>query len=390
MENFTFYNPTRIVFGKGKTADIGKVTAPWGQRVMLLYGQGSVKKTGILDTVRQSLEKSDITVFECGGVQPNPVLSFAQQAIEAFRTDNLDAIVAVGGGSVIDTAKTIAAGVPYNGNVWDFFSGKAKVESAIPITVVLTLPAAASEMNSGGVITNEQTQQKFNIMGDPLYPKVSILDPANTFSAPLHHSLYGVVDAMVHLLEGYFNTTSHNTVLQDRYAEGIIRTIMESASVIKTEPDNYEARANIMWGATLAFNGLAPCGLGATGFPMHMIEHSLSAIYDVSHGAGLAMILPGWMRYRLHKSPERFARFAHTVFDIQPTADPVADAKQGIVALEKWLGTMDIPASLQQGDIPVAEIPQIAQNAVMLAQKWGLKEYTTDVITEVLQYSAGE
>lgn len=384
MQNFVFHNPTRIVFGRDKTASIGKVTLPYGKRVLLLTGQGSVVKHGILAKVTSGLSAAGISWVECSGVQPNPVLGFVRQAIDTFRRENLDAIVAVGGGSVIDTAKAVAAGVRYEGDVWDFFTGKANVLDAAPITVVLTLPAAASEMNSGGVITNEQTRQKFNLGGEPLSPKVSILDPVNSFSAPVNHSLYGVVDAMVHLLEGYFNGSDPWTPLQDRYAEGIIRTLMECAAIIREQPDHYDARANIMWGATLAFNGLAPCGIGPAGFPMHMIEHSLSALYDVSHGAGLAMILPGWLKYHSDSSPRKVNQFGRRIFELDHQDDRQG-AQAAIAELERWLRSMDIPASLHEGGIPIDEIPAIAENAVMLAQKWGLKAYTQAVIEDVLR-----
>jgi len=384
MQNFDFHNPTRILFGKGKTDRIGEVTAPYGKRVMLLYGQGSVKKNGILERVMQSLQAAGIGWIEYGGVKPNPVLSFVNQAIACFRQEDLEAIVAVGGGSVIDTAKAVAAGVCYSGDVWDFFCGKAEVKDAVPITTVLTLAATASEMNCGGVITNEATREKFNLMGASLYPKVSILDPVNTFTVPRHHSMYGAVDAIIHLLEGYFNAADPKTPVQDRMVEGLVRTIMEAAVIVFREPQNYEARANLMWSATLALNGLTTAGTGNTGFPMHMIEHSLSALYDISHGAGLAIIAPAWMKYAWDKNPKKYVQFAERIFDIRNGSESKC-ALAGIQALEKWFGMIQVPIRLPEANIPVKDIPAIAENAYRLAQVWEMPEYTVEVIETILK-----
>jgi len=219
MKDFEFYNSTRIIFGKGKTTLLGELTYPYGRRVLLVYGQASAKRKGLLEIVKMSLDNAGIEYVECGGVKSNPVVSFVRSAIDLVRKMKLEAIVAVGGGSVIDTAKAIAAGVHYQSDVWDFFAGTARVLKAMPITVVLTLAASASEMNDGGVITNEETQQKFGFGGEALLPKVSILDPMNTFSVPVDYTMYGAVDAIVHALEGYFNSSDPDTPFQDRFVE---------------------------------------------------------------------------------------------------------------------------------------------------------------------------
>ena len=242
MQNFDFYNPTRIIFGRGQTNRVGEVTKAYGKRVLLLYGRGSVKRIGLFEKVVRSLRQAGVGWIEYGGVRSNPVLGFARKAIDLFRREKLDAIVAVGGGSVIDTAKTVAAGVLYEGDAWDFFCNKAEVEKAVPVIVVLTLAASGSEMNGGGVITNEKTQQKLHLVGEPLFPKASILDPVNTYTAPIDHSMYGAVDAIMHVLEGYFNATDPATPLQDRFVEGLVKTVMENAKIIFYKPNDYEAR----------------------------------------------------------------------------------------------------------------------------------------------------
>lgn len=384
MQNFTFYNPTKIFFGQGKTACCGEMTLPWGKRVLLLYGQGSVKKNGILGQVKNSLAAVGIAWVELGGVRPNPVLSFVNTAIQRFRQEQLEAIVAVGGGSVIDTAKAIAAGVCYAGDVWDFFCGKAEVTVAVPITTVLTLAATGSEMNGGAVITKEETQEKYHCRGEVLYPKVSILDPANTFTVPRQHSMYGAVDAIVHVLEAYFNASDPHLPVQDRLIEGLLRTIMEAAKIIFEQPEHYEARANLMWCATLALNGLPTAGTGNTGFPMHLIEHSLSAMYDISHGAGLAIVAPAWMKYAEELAPRKFAQFAQRIFGIDEGKERER-ALAGIQALEHWFATLQAPIRLAEANIPVADIPRIAENAQRLAVVWDMPEYTCEVIESILK-----
>lgn len=385
MKSFEFYNPVKIVFGEGRTSEIGEVTAPYAKRVMLLYGKSSIKANGIYEKVVNSLTEAGISWVDCSGVKSNPVLSFVKEGISLFRREKLEGIVAVGGGSVIDTAKAIAAGVHYDGDVWDFFLNKAKVEKAPPITVVLTLAATGSEMNSGGVITNETTLQKYNLHGELLFPKVSILDPVNTFSVPLNYSMYGAVDAIIHVLETYFNGRAEYTPIQDSLVEALVKNIMDAAAGIIKKHDDYNSRAVMMWAASLALNGLTPAGAGPAGFPMHMIEHSLSAIYDIPHGAGLSIVAPAWMRYAANKNPLKFARFAKMVFGIDQS-DEKAAALEGIKALEDWFRSVYCPVRLEDVNISSDDIPKIAENARSLARKWGMKgEYKKEVIEDILK-----
>lgn len=390
MKSFEFYNPVKIVFGEGKTSEIGQVTAPFAKKVMLLYGMNSIKKNGIYDKVVKSLEDAGISWIDCPGVKSNPVLSFVREGISTFRKDGLEGIIAVGGGSVIDTAKAIAAGVYYDGDVWDFFLNKASVEKAPPITVVLTLAATGSEMNSGGVITNEKTLQKYNLHGEHLFPKVSILDPVNTYSVPLNYSMYGAVDAIIHVLETYFNGRADFTPIQDSIVEGLVRNIMDAAAGIIKKHDDYDSRSVMMWAASLCLNGLTPAGAGPAGFPMHMIEHSLSAIYDIPHGAGLSIVAPAWMRYAVKKGAAKFARFARMVFKIDAHDDETA-AAQGIKALEDWFRSVYCPVRLEDVNIPREDIPKIAENARSLARKWGMKgEYKKEVIEDILTMASDD
>ena len=384
MQNFTFWNPTRIVFGQNTIPQIGKETVAFGQKALLVYGRDSVKRSGIFDLVIKALNDAGVTVVEFGGVRSNPVLSHLREGVALAKLERVDVVVAVGGGSVIDESKAIAAGALAEHDVWDFFVDQARVKEALPLLTVLTLAATASEMNSGGVVTNEETRQKFNINSPLLFPKVSILDPTVTFTVPADYTAYAGVDAIAHMIEAYFTCQDSAIPLQDRLVAGLASTIMEATEQCLTRPDDYQARANMMWGASLAFNGLTTAGIGPYGFPNHMIEHSLSALYDIAHGAGLSIVIPGWMSYQAQRAPARLARFARQVFGVE-AADDAAAALQGIAALKGWYERVGSPTSLGAAGIPAADIDKIAENAVMLAKKWRLKDYTQEVIAEILQ-----
>lgn len=385
MDHFIFYNPTRIVFGKNETENIGNYIEE--SPCLLLYGKGSIKKNGVYDRVINSLLRHNVKFIEMGGIKSNPVMSFVYDAITFAKKENVKSILAVGGGSVIDTAKTVAAGVMYDGDAWDFFINKARIEKALPIYTVLTLAATASEMNSGAVITNEKTLQKFNINASVLFPKVSILDPVNTYTVSNNYTAYGCVDAMVHLFEGYFTQSATNTPIQDSFVEALVRVLIKSTKDIFVKPDDYESRANFMWAATLALNGLTTAGIGNYGFPNHMIGHSLSALYDTPHGASLSIVLIGWLKYQLQQDNyKKIVQLGKTVFELSGKEDRQT-AIDTIKSLETFFSSIGSPIRLKGLNIPLSDIDMIASNAVMLAQKWGLHTYTVDVIKEILKLS---
>ena len=384
MQPFVFHNPTKIVFGAHMVKKMGKYTAAYGKKALLVYGKNSIKSSGVYDQVTVSLLDAGVSWVEHAGVKSNPVLSHVRDGVALAKSEQVDVIVAVGGGSVLDEAKTIAAGAMTDGDVWDFFCDKAYVKQALPLITVLTLAATGSEMNNGGVITNEDTQQKFNIGSPQLFPKVSILDPCLTYSVPADYNAYSGVDAISHLLEGYFTSADQATLLQDRFVEGLIKTIMQSTEQILAEPDHAEARATMMWAATLALNGLSTAGIGGYGFPNHMIEHSLSALYDVAHGAGLSIVMPGWMAYKAKQQPAKFAQFASEVFGCSGGSEQER-ALYAAEALKQWFRKIGSPVTLAEVHISEQEILAIADNATMLAQKWGLNEYSAEVIVDILQ-----
>lgn len=383
MQNFVFHNPTKIIFGRGTVPSIGKESAEFGNRALLVYGQNSIKKNGLHGQVMASLAQAGLTVIEHGGVCSNPLLEHVRAGIAKVREHDLQVIVAVGGGSVIDTAKAIAAGSPADWDVWDFFIGKQTLKTALPITTVLTLAATGSEMNAGTVITNEASKGKFALSHRLLYPQVSILDPEQTFTVPPSYTAYGAVDAIAHVLEFYMTTTDEDVPVQAELMEGLIRNAMQSCERCLTDPCDYSGRAALMWTATLALNGLTGAGLGQTAFPMHMIEHSLSALYNVAHGAGLAVVIPGWLRWRLPQDAARIARLGRNVFNLVGGTDAEI-AEQTILAFRNWFSKVGSPVTLAELNIPASDTSQIAANALTLARLWRLDAYSQENIEAVL------
>lgn len=385
MQNFVFENPTKIIFGRGTIGRIGAEVKRFGTKVLLVYGQESIKNNGIYDQVVESLRQADLSIVEFPGVKSNPVLSHALQGIDAARREGVDVVLAVGGGSVIDTAKTIAVGgkADPGDDIWDFFTFRKKIRAALPVLTVLTLSASASEMNPAAVITKEDGAQKFSIRSPFIQPQTSILDPTALFSLSAAYSAYSAVDAITHMLEGYFNNTEPDSVLQDRLVEALMKTIMETTETILKDPTDYNARATMMWATTLAFNGVTTAGMGGIGFPAHMIEHSLSALYDIAHGAGLSIILPGWMQYTARKAPSKFCRLAREIFTVS-NSDEMTAAHEGVNRLKDWFSSIGSPVSLTEANIPRDDIDMIADNAFTLARLWGLKAYTKEVIEEIL------
>lgn len=384
MQNFIFENPTKIIFGKGQISKIGPETARFGKKALLVYGMGSIIKNGIYRQVTDSLAKAGVTFVDFPGIKSNPVLSRVNDGIDVARREAVDVILAVGGGSVMDTAKAIAAGAKAPHDVWDFFTFSKPITEALPVLTVVTVSASASEMNAGAVVTKEEDCQKYCIVSPLIQPKVSILDPTVLFSLSPEYSAYSAVDILTHLLEGYFNHTSSSSVLQDRLVETLIKTVMESTDIIMDEPDHYNARANMMWCAVLGFNGLTTAGMGRVIMPAHMIEHSLSALYDIPHGAGLSIVLPAWMRWALGSKTEKLARFAREIFHVKGRNSKQV-AQKGIACLKLWFESIGSPVSLSAANIPETDIDIIAQNAFALAQLWCYEGYSKDVIAQILR-----
>jgi len=384
MRNFVLENPTKILFGRDTISQIGSETWPFGATALLVYGRQSLKTSGIHGQIVEALAASGITMIEHGGVKSNPVLSHVRQGIALCKAHGVEVIVAAGGGSVIDEAKAIAAGAVVEHDVWKFFKGKAGITSPLPICTVLTLAASGSEMNGGMVITNEETQQKLGIGNKKLCPKVSILDPSVTFSVPPDYTAYGAVDAIAHTLEFYFTAADPYTPVQDRFIEGLIINLMEACEQVLADPKDYPGRANLMWCATMALNGWTAAGLGTVGFPMHMIEHSLSALYDVPHGAGLSVVIPAWLRWRAAQQPGKLAQLAERVFLV--TEGGVEEkAAEAIRRLSAWFKRINSPTTLASLGIPDTAISELAAHSLTQAKLWRLDGYDAATIEAILR-----
>lgn len=363
MENFQFCSPTDIIFGKGTEAEVGAQTKKIGSRVLVHYGSGSIKKTGLYDRIVRSLKRAGVEFVELGGVKPNPRLSLVQEGIRLCREKKLDAILAVGGGSVIDSAKAIGVGVPYSGNVWDFYTNKAQPTEMIPLGVVLTIPAAGSEASKSSVITNEDGDFKLALNIDLIRPRFAILNPELSYSLPAFQTAAGVADIMSHIIERYFTNVDH-VDLTDRLCEATLQTVIHNAPIALAEPENYNARAEIMWAGCVAHNDLLSTGRIGD-WATHQIEHELSALYDVTHGAGLAALFPAWMRHTYRHDIKRFVQFAVRVWGVEEDfAEPERTALEGIERLKAFWKGIGLPVSLPELGVPADRIEEMAARAV--------------------------
>ncbi len=371
MLNFQFYNPARIIFGRGEENNVGKYTAEYGKKVLLHYGEGSIKKTGLYEKVISSLKKYNIEIIELGGVRPNPVLSLVRKGIEICKTESIDFILAVGGGSVIDSAKSIAVGSKINGDIWEYFMDKSKViKSSLPLGVILTIPATGSESSTSSVITNEENLFKRSIKSTEYIPKFSILNPEITFTLPEYQIACGCSDILSHLMERYFTQVEH-VDFTDRLLEAAMKTIIINAPIAVNEKNNYDIMAEIMWVGTLAHNGLLDTGRIGD-WASHYIEHELSALYDLTHGAGLAIITPAWMKYVYKENQDKFIQFAHRVFNI----DFAYNEKERTIIemikyLENWYKTIGLPTKLSEVGITSSNFEKMAEKCLVGRGKAG-------------------
>ncbi|QAT39905.1 iron-containing alcohol dehydrogenase [Clostridium sp. JN-9] len=359
MQNFTFISPTKIIFGKDTESLLGNEVKQYSSNVLLCYGGGSIKKTGVYDKVINSLKHSNVNYTELSGIRPNPRLSLVYQGIKLCRENNINFIIGVGGGSVIDTAKAIAVGVPYNGDVWDFYTGKQEVTKALPVGDILTIPATGTEASNSSVITNEQGLFKKGINSDLIRPVFSILNPELTFTLPAYQTACGACDMMAHIMERYF-TNEPNVDLTDRLSEAALKTIINNTPLVLKNPKDYNARAEIMWAGTLAHNGLMGTGR-VEDWASHKIEHELSAIYDIAHGAGLSIIFPAWMKYVYKHNIKRFVQFAVRVWDVNLSFDnEEAIALEGIRRITEFFKNIGLPVTLTDAGIPQDRIEEMA------------------------------
>lgn len=362
MNNFVFYSPTEFVFGKATEMQTGALAHKYGARkVMIVYGGGSVIRSGLLDRVKHSLQEASIPFCEMGGILPNPTDTYVYKGIDLCRSEKADLLLAVGGGSVIDTAKAIAAGVLYEGDFWDFFIGKAEVKRALKVGVVLTIPASGSEGSGNSVITNSQTLQKLSLrVPGVLRPAFSILNPELTFTLPPFQTACGICDMMIHIFERYFTNTT-DVEIGDRLCEGTLTAIMKEAYRVKQHPDNYGARANLMWCGMIAHNGT--CGVGCEeDWASHYLEHEVSAIYNVTHGAGLAVIVPAWMKFMSEHHPEKLAQLAERVWNVPSSEDLEDMALTATSRLKHFFHYLGLPTNFRELGIEHPDIDRLVEN----------------------------
>ena len=348
IKDFNFYAPTRVVFGRDSEKEIGKLTvAAGGHKVLLHYGGGSAERSGLLTVVREQLRQAGVGYCELGGVVPNPLLSKVREGIELCRREGVDFILAVGGGSVIDSAKAIGYGVPYDGDVWDFWDGRAVPVACLPIGVVLTIPAAGSEMSSSCVITKDEGLLKRGVNSDLCRCRFAVMNPERTFTLPPYQTAAGATDIMMHTMERYFSKYEDMTIT-DAISEALLRTVKDAARAVMHSPSDYRLRAQIMWAGSLAHNDLTECGTEKD-FATHRLEHELSALFGVTHGAGLAALWPAWARYVAPRHLSRFVQFAVNVMGVtNDFAHPEETAERGIHAMEEFYREIGMPTTIPE------------------------------------------
>lgn len=367
MENFNLHIPTDIRFGTERLNELPEALGQFGKRVLLAYGGGSIKDSGLYDKVLKLLSENEFTVVELSGIEPNPKIDSVRQGIALIREHQLDVILAVGGGSVVDASKVIAGGVYYDGDAWDLVLDASKIGRAVPIVDILTLAATGTEMNRGAVISNPETNEKLGTGGVELIPRVSFLDPSLTYTVSKWQTAAGTADMLSHLFEQYFNHTPGTTV-QDRIAEGLMKTAIQYGPIAIQQPDHYEARANLFWTSTLALNGLVGRGRSG-GWTCHPIEHELSAFYDITHGIGLAILTPRWMKYCIDndsKTHAKFATYARHIWHLTDGTDEELAREAVRLTYDFFKNEMEIPMTLPEVGIETTElVPMMSKQAVL-------------------------
>ncbi len=382
MLDFKFISPTQFIFGRNTEEALVKESSKLGGKILLHYGGGSVKRSGLYDRVKKYLAEAGTEVVELGGVKPNPVLSMVREGINFCRTEAVTGILAVGGGSVIDSAKAIAIGVPYDGDVWDFYTEQATVAEALPVGVILTIPAAGSEGSNGSVVTDEDTRSKFACGSDLMRPVFSLMNPELTFTLSPYQTACGITDMISHVMERYF-TNTEDVGLTDRLGEALIRTVIDAAPKVMADPEDYEARAELMWAGTVAHTDIV--GLGREDdWASHQIEHELSAQYDVAHGAGLAVVFPAWMIHVRHENLARFVQFAVRVWDVDYVAGREDETVlEGIRRHKAFYDSIGMPTSLSALGVTDNRYDIMADKAMRDGPFGGLKKLSKEDVVAI-------
>lgn len=385
MNGFIYDIPVKIYFGENQLCHLGEELSKYGKRVLLTYGGGSIKKTGLYDEIMTEIKKAGLEAFELTGIEPNPRIDCVREGANICKREKIDVLLAVGGGSTLDATKWMAAGACVAHDPWDFFSKWSPVEKALPVITVLTLSATGSEMNDGGVISNPQTQDKIGRTARPLLPKASFLDPKATYTVSPFQTACGAADTLSHTMEVYFNMEP-DLYLLDTFMEGLMKTVVKYAPVAMKEPDNYEARANLMWASSWAINGFINGGK-ELGWSCHPMEHELSAVYDITHGLGLAILTPRWLSYCLDEATvSRYVSFGVNVFGIAGDQEPMDIARQGIEAFSDFLfHTLGLKSTFGQVGIQAKDFPAMAKKACAGSTLCGFKPLSQKDIEKIFQ-----
>ncbi|WP_301108680.1 iron-containing alcohol dehydrogenase [Sporosarcina sp.] len=384
MDNFVFQNPTKLIFGEGQLQRLSKELSAFGKRVLLVYGGGSIKRNGLYDELMNIFAANDFKVTELAGVEPNPRLSTAKRGADLCKEHHIDVIVAAGGGSVIDCTKLIASAAKYDGDPWDFVIGKERPKEALPFGTILTLTATSSEMNAGSVITNEETQEKYGWGGPLSYPKFSILDPAYTLTVPMDQTVNGIVDTMSHIFEQYFHTTEQ-APFQDAICEAALRQVMDIGGKLVQDPNNLELREAMMFAGVWGLNGFLSMGTRGD-WGTHDIEHAISAVYDIPHAGGLAILFPHWMKQTYSRNPKRYVQLAVNVFDVDPTGKTDEEtAREGIDRLSAFWKQIGAPVSLADYNIDDSKLELIANKAAVNGPLGGYAKLSRDEVLVLLK-----
>ena len=386
MNNFVYDIPVKVYFGENQLHHLGEELRKFGRRVLLTYGGGSIKRIGLYDRVIEELQKADIEIFELSGIEPNPRIESVRKGVEMCKEHNIDALLAVGGGSTIDATKFMAAGACVEHDAWEFFGAGAKpIERALPIVTILTLSATGSEMDAGGVISNLETQDKLGRMAPAMLPKVSFLDPTLTYSVSAYQTACGAADIMSHIMEVYFNMNKDLFML-DTVMEGLLKTVVKFAPVAIAEPENYEARANLMWASSWAINGFINGGRKKA-WSCHPMEHELSAVYDITHGLGLAILTPRWMEYCLDESNvERYVSFGVNVFGIDSKLDKMEIARESIKRLaDFFFNTLGLQSTFTDVGIKREDFASMARKACRYGDIRGFKTLTPEDVERIYE-----
>ena len=385
MNNFVYDIPVKVYFGENQLGNLGEELSKYGKRVLLTYGGGSIKKNGLYDAIVSEIKKSDLELFELSGIAPNPRIESVRTGAELCKKEKIDVLLAVGGGSTIDATKFMAAGACVDFDSWDFFSKGAPLEKALPLITVLTLSATGSEMDPGGVISNPETQDKLARLAPPLLPKVSFLDPTVTYTVNKYQTACGSADILNHIMEVYFNM-NQDLYMLDSFMEGMMKTIIKYAPIAMSEPDNYEARANLMWTSSWAINGFVNGGKQQE-WSCHPIEHEISAIYDITHGLGLAILAPRWLEYCLDETTvSKYYQYGTNVFSIDPLLDPMTVAKKSIAMTANFLfKTLGLASTLTELGIKKDDFPLMAKKACGNSILPGFKPLTQADIENILE-----